>query len=171
MLKHFEPIRLLSFAGGSLFELERVFKVQEVSSQPWLLLPRPLSYFSLQHVHSHIFIQGPAEIWDWLFLVSCEHACSLAPVCILPDRQGCVADYPCPLNSPSKFSGCSAGMLLHPVLNPQDNWEIKLFHLFAFEFAIIFSDALGFGCFPYFSLNHISHLQQESFWLSWPSLP
>lgn len=112
---------------------------------------------------SHIFIQGPAEIWDWLFLVSCEHACSLAPVCILPDRQGCVADYPCPLNSPSKLSGCSAGMSLHPVLNPQDNWEIKLFHLFAFEFAIIFSDALGFGCFPYFSLNHISHLQQGSF--------
>ena len=37
---------------------------------------------------SIIFIKGPAESWSWLLLVSYEHACSLAHVCILSDCQG-----------------------------------------------------------------------------------
>lgn len=51
-----------------------------------------------------------------------------------------------PLNFLASLQVCC---LPYPVLYSQASWEVNLFHLFAFEFAIVFdSIALGFGFFP-----------------------
>ena len=47
-----------------------------------------------------------------------------------------------------KFSGWSAGLLLYPVLNLQENWEVNLFHVFSFECVLFSMMPLGLAVFP-----------------------
>ena len=97
MLKHLEPASLLPFVNGSLCSGMHP-KFKKFASQPSLLLSPPLSVPPHSICTRLIFIQGPAESWSWLFLVSYEHACSLAHVCILPDCQGYVGIINTPYN-------------------------------------------------------------------------
>lgn len=133
--------------------VECALKVQKVLPELHFPLHFLVSFHSM--CTRVMFIQWPAETWSWSFLVSFEHARSLAPGCILPHSQGDVG-YP----ESSRWSSDSQDLPLNAVASLQHSPiqcdTLRPAGKLGFEFATVSGDmAPEFEFCPYSSLNQV----------------